>query len=425
MKLAFLTTPQGNDGMVGLIVADELCGSFAPDEYDRAEHIVKEINDAIARITSGAAEALTRIAALGKDFDCRTPDKCGSWHQCRVHQMQTLADECLPVPSSAESADIGKLDSADKSASCSSPTGNCVNHGACNAADKCTYKAAGSAETGGEKAAPAKNAAMEIWPRGAFESEEQFAARVQRISAIISRHYQPMVDELAGLRKRGIVGEVYGLDCEETSGCPGTGEPNFPRSSQNQTVSSGVEGAHEGTTADKSEPEKLNNAQNIGERFAGEMIDNLKASADTKVALAESSLSQKCDVCHLTLDDMGNCFNCSSELDSDQKRDAKKRCNICGDKKCICDEYGHQNPPNSESSLSSPPPISAREFRQKHYVLPSSLDTYLKAEDFAEAYANFRQSPSPMNRGAESVHSGKQNTADKSGLLPTQLPKEK
>jgi hypothetical protein len=28
--------------------------------------------------------------------------------------------------------------------------------------------------------------------------------------------------------------------------------PNFPRSPQNQTVSSGVEGAHEGTTADKS-----------------------------------------------------------------------------------------------------------------------------------------------------------------------------
>jgi hypothetical protein len=97
--------------------------------------------------------------------------------------------------------------------------------------------------------------------------------------------------------------------------------PTFRRSSQNQTVSSGVEGAHEGTTADKS------------------------------VALAESSLS-------------------------------------------------------------SPPPISAREFRQKHYVLPSSLDTYLKAEDFAEAYANFRQSPSPMNRGAESVQRDKQNTAD-------------
>jgi hypothetical protein len=31
--------------------------------------------------------------------------------------------------------------------------------------------------------------------------------------------------------------------------------PNFPRSSQNQTVSSGVEGAHEGTTADKSHGE--------------------------------------------------------------------------------------------------------------------------------------------------------------------------
>jgi hypothetical protein len=29
--------------------------------------------------------------------------------------------------------------------------------------------------------------------------------------------------------------------------------PNFPRTSQNKTVSSGVEGAHEGTTADKSE----------------------------------------------------------------------------------------------------------------------------------------------------------------------------
>jgi hypothetical protein len=166
---------------------------------------------------------------------------------------------------------------------------------------------AGSAETGGEKAAPAKNAAMEIWPRGAFESEEQFAARVQRISATISRHYQPMVDELAELRKRGTVGKVYGFDCEETSGCASTGE--------------------------------------------------MPAGAKPiSVALAESSLSQKCDVCHLTLDDMGNCFNCSSELDSDQKRDAKKRCNICGDKKCICDEYGHQNPHNSEPSLSSPPP---------------------------------------------------------------------
>jgi hypothetical protein len=31
--------------------------------------------------------------------------------------------------------------------------------------------------------------------------------------------------------------------------------------------------------------------------------------------------------------------------------------------------------------------MSAREFRQKHYVLPASLDTYLKAEEFAEAYA--------------------------------------
>jgi hypothetical protein len=38
-------------------------------------------------------------------------------------------------------------------------------------------------------------------------------------------------------------------------------EPNFPRTSQNQTASSGVEGAHEGTNADKAEPEKLNNAQ--------------------------------------------------------------------------------------------------------------------------------------------------------------------
>jgi hypothetical protein len=234
----------------------------------------------------------------------------------------------------------------------------------------------GSAETGGEKAAPAKNAAMEIWPRGAFESEEQFAARVQRISAIISRHYQPMVDELAGLRKRGIVGEVYGLDCEETSGCPGTGEPNFPRSSQNQTVSSGVEGAHEGTTADKSEPEKLNNAHP----------------------------RPRCKCGHAPHTD-----RCTGEVHT---------ITSCLKVPCECVAL-------AESSLSSPPPISAREFRQKHYVLPSSLDTYLKAEDFAEAYANFRQSPSPMNRGAESVHSGKQNTADKSGLLPTQLPKEK
>jgi hypothetical protein len=49
---------------------------------------------------------------------------------------------------------------------------------------------------------------------------------------------------------------------------------NFPRSSQNQTVASGVEGAHEGTTADESgsrEPEKLNNAQDGGENMVNEV----------------------------------------------------------------------------------------------------------------------------------------------------------
>jgi hypothetical protein len=74
----------------------------------------------------------------------------------------------------------------------------------------------------------AKLAAEEIWPRGAFESEEQFTTRAERIAAIISRHYQPMVAELGELRKRGIVGEVYGFDYEETPGCPGTGnEPTL------------------------------------------------------------------------------------------------------------------------------------------------------------------------------------------------------
>lgn len=36
-------------------------------------------------------------------------------------------------------------------------------------------------------------------------------------------------------------------------------------------------------------------------------------------------------------------------------------------------------------------------------------------------WATFRQSSSPAESDAESVHSGKQNTADKSELLPTQL----
>lgn len=53
--------------------------------------------------------------------------------------------------------------------------------------------------------------------------------------------------------------------------------PNFPRSSQNRTASSGVDGVHEGTTADKSgsrEPEKLNSAHKLSERSKVELLAN-------------------------------------------------------------------------------------------------------------------------------------------------------
>jgi hypothetical protein len=161
----------------------------------------------------------------------------------------------------------------------------------------------GSAETGGEKAAP-----------------------------------QPYCAECGKQRKyNGIIcGDCGSMKTTDTP-------PTFPRSSQNQTVSSGVEGAHEGTTADKNtydestefceklmssslaptrtpqlrdsrEPEKLNNAprfayrdDSTGTTFILRLgthdviigwrgkdgykdIADIKAAFDS-MALAESSLS--------------------------------------------------------------------------------------------------------------------------------------
>jgi hypothetical protein len=93
------------------------------------------------------------------------------------------------------------------------------------------------------------------------------------------------------------------------------------RSSQNQTVSSGVEGAHEGTTADKygaREPEKLNNAPNPldyflvtygfdGNNHARQMLISCWAAArqyERKQA-AESSLSSPPPELNMTRADDG------------------------------------------------------------------------------------------------------------------------
>jgi hypothetical protein len=154
---------------------------------------------------------------------------------------------------------------------------------------------------------------------------------------------------------------------------------NFLRSSQNQTASSGVEGADEGNTADKSgsrDPEKLNNAQ---------------------------------PVCFL-------CDSCGTPADN-----PTKYCSACG-------QVGKfvKVKRLAESSLSS-----AIEFAEQ-FPLPRCKHGAALRDASGESLeppcgcrATFRQSSSPTEPGAESVHSGKQNTADKSELLPTQLPKEK
>jgi hypothetical protein len=141
------------------------------------------------------------------------------------------ATDWMPLPektAGAESADIGKLDTADKCQHCGLPKGDMAH-------DDLSYNShryeSGSAETGGEKVAPELRSLIQAIENCAIADSGPNGINADRLR-------DALVSAKAVLA-------------------------TFPRSSQNQTVSSGVEGAHEGTTADKS------------------------------VALAESSLSQE------------------------------------------------------------------------------------------------------------------------------------
>jgi hypothetical protein len=90
---------------------------------------------------------------------------------------------------------------------------------------------AGSAETGGEKAAPLSDSQMQMWI--AVEMFEDDWDEPRPLWEDL-----PEADRNSYIKMAGAAIRVFGVS-------------TFPRSSQNQTVSSGVEGAHEGNTADK------------------------------------------------------------------------------------------------------------------------------------------------------------------------------
>jgi hypothetical protein len=226
-------------------------------------------------------------------------------------------------------------------------------------------------------------------------------------------------------------------------------DPTFPRSSQNQTASSGVEGAHEGTTADETlsnvhlgsmyehkapsepfplpdsrEPEKLNNAQkvfNCSETEAFHRAFGVPCSKCESAALAESSLSH-----HSKYPAVRNVKEAREKVASLSSPPPKRH---CGDRHLAMQPNGHcLNCGETERPCDHPhlDGIDQSTGPDKVWECQACKGLFREVKDgiYTKWVPTFRQSPSLAEPGAESVHSGKQNTADKSELLPTQLPKE-
>jgi hypothetical protein len=102
-------------------------------------------------------------------------------------------------------------------------------------------------------------------------------------------------------------------------------------------------------------PENCVGAETGGEKAAPREIA-LKA-ADAVIAILATIESPKVDTAHLSrsliADAVEPFMTRADSREPEKLNNAQKVCKVCGDKQAICDEYGHRNPHNSESSLSS------------------------------------------------------------------------